>query len=101
MLYVESRKSFKARREKNLFICRVQKKTRGKIISLPSAKRKHSANKYTRQRNIFAECKYLALGKEICLPSVFVWQSAKKQVFFSSDLKTFFCSPHTTCGTPC
>ena len=44
MLYVDSKKSFKVRREKNLFICRVQKKTLGKIISLPSAKEKHSAN---------------------------------------------------------
>ena len=43
MLYVESRKSLKVRREKNLFICRVQK-TLGKIISLPSAKWKHSTN---------------------------------------------------------
>ena len=44
MLYVESRKSFKVRREKNLFICRVPKKTLSKIISLPSAKEKQSAN---------------------------------------------------------
>ena len=43
MLYVESRKSFKVRREKNLFLCRVP-------------------NKYTRQTNFFAEC--------ICLSSV-------------------------------
>ena len=42
MLYVDSRKSFKARNEKNLFICRVQK-TLGKLISLPSAGKKHSA----------------------------------------------------------
>ena len=44
MLYVESRKSFKARKEKNLSICRVPKKTLGKIISLPSTKGKHSTN---------------------------------------------------------
>ena len=43
MLYMDSRKSFKVRREKNLFICRVQK-TLSKIISMPSAKEKHSAN---------------------------------------------------------
>ena len=57
ILYVESRKSFKVRREK-------------KLISLPSAKQIHSANiflcrvpgNYTRQTYFFAE--------RICLPSV-------------------------------
>ena len=44
MLYLGSRKSIKARSEKNLFVCWVPKKTLGKIISLPSAKEKHSAN---------------------------------------------------------
>ena len=56
MLYVESRKSFKVRREKNylftelkkhlanLFLCRVLKKTLGKLISLSSATYGHSAN---------------------------------------------------------
>jgi len=44
MLYVDSRKSFKSEEKKNLFICRVPKKRLGKIISLPSAKEKHSAN---------------------------------------------------------
>ena len=56
-LYVESRKSFKVRREK-------------KLVSSPSAKQIHSAsiflcrvpNIYTRQIYFFAEC--------ICLPSV-------------------------------
>ena len=44
MLYVESRKHFKARsEEKNLFICRVQK-TLGKLISLLSVGKKHSTN---------------------------------------------------------
>ena len=57
MLYVESRKSFKVRREK-------------KLVSLPSAKQIHSTNiflyrvpnNYTRQTYFFNEC--------ICLPSV-------------------------------
>ena len=58
MLYVESRKSFKVRREEK------------KLVSLLSAKQIHSANiflcrvpnNYTRQTYSFAEC--------ICLPSV-------------------------------
>jgi len=58
MLYVESRKSFKVRREK-------------KLISLSSVKQIYLANIflcrvpniYTRQTYLFAEC--------ICLPSVF------------------------------
>ena len=57
MLYVESRKSFKVRREKNEIICRV-----------PS--------NYTRQTYFFAECPPLpsvfgAFAECICLPSVF------------------------------
>ena len=44
MLYVESRKSFKVRREKKLIYLPSAKKTLGKIISLPSTKGKHSAN---------------------------------------------------------
>ena len=57
MLYADSRKNFKVRREKkliylpsakkysvNLFICRMQKKTLDKLISLPSATNGHSAN---------------------------------------------------------
>ena len=44
MLYVESRKSFKVRREKKFIYLSSAKKTLGKIISLPSAKEKHSAN---------------------------------------------------------
>ena len=44
MLYVESRKSFKVRREKKLIYLPSAKKTLGKIISLSSAKGKHSAN---------------------------------------------------------
>ena len=44
MLYVDSRKSFKIRREKKLIYLPSAKKTLGKIISLPSAKEKHSAN---------------------------------------------------------
>ena len=51
MLYMESRKSFKVRREKNLFLCRVP-------------------NKYTRQTHFFAECQIITLGKHISLPSV-------------------------------
>ena len=59
MLYVESRKSFKVRREK-------------KLVSLSSAKQIHSTNiflcpvlnNYTRQTYFFAEC--------ICLLSVFI-----------------------------
>jgi len=44
MLYVESRKSFKVRREKKFIYLSSAKKTLGKIISLPIAKGKHSAN---------------------------------------------------------
>ena len=51
MLYVESRKSLKDRREKNLLFCRVQLKN-------------------TRQKHYFAECKQKTLGKNISLPSV-------------------------------
>ena len=39
MLYVESRKSFKATREKNLLFTECKKKTLGKLISLPSAEK--------------------------------------------------------------
>ena len=44
MLYVESRKSFKVRREKKLIYLPSAKKTLSKIIYLPSPKGKHSAN---------------------------------------------------------
>ena len=44
MSYVDSRKSFKIRREKKLIYLPSAKKTLSKIISLPSAKEKHSAN---------------------------------------------------------
>ena len=43
MLYVESKKSFKVRREKKLIYLPSAKKTLGKLISLPSEK-KHSVN---------------------------------------------------------
>ena len=58
MLYVESRKSFEGKREKIVqALARANKKTLGKIITLPSAITKHSAN------NVFAECHYRTLGK--------------------------------------
>ena len=44
MLYVESRKSFKVRREKKTYLFAECQKTLAKIISLSSAKEKHSAN---------------------------------------------------------
>ena len=44
MLYVESRKSFKVKREKKTYLFAECKKTLDKIISLPSAKGKHSTN---------------------------------------------------------
>ena len=45
MLYMDSRKSFKIRREKKLiYLPSAKTKTLGKIISLPSAKGKHSTN---------------------------------------------------------
>ena len=51
MLYVESRKSFESRRgKKSLVFAESQQKTLGKMITLPSAIAKHSAN------NVFAEC---------------------------------------------
>ena len=64
MLYVESRKSFKVRREKKLIYLPSAKKTLGKPMSLPSAKKKHSAKLFlyrvlkenTRQTYFFAEC---------------------------------------------
>ena len=43
MLYVDSRKSFKARSEKKYLFAEC-KKTLGKLISLTSAEKKHSAN---------------------------------------------------------
>ena len=51
MLYVESRKSFKGRRGKKSFgFAESQHKTLGKMINLPSAIKKYSAN------NVFVEC---------------------------------------------
>ena len=52
MLYVESKKSFKVEREKNLFLYRMP-------------------NKYIRQTYFFTECQIITLDKYICLPSVF------------------------------
>ena len=52
MLYVESRKSFKVRREKKTYLfTECQKKPLGKLSSLPS-KKKHSAKLGTRQRTV-------------------------------------------------
>ena len=51
VLYVEIRKSFEGRRgKKSLGFAESQHKTLGKMINLPSAIKKHSAN------NVFAEC---------------------------------------------
>ena len=44
MWYVESKKSFKIRSEKKTYLFAKCQKTLGKIISLPSAKEKHSAS---------------------------------------------------------
>jgi len=56
--------------------------------TLGKLEKKHSAKLGTRQRNMFAECNCLALGKEICLSSVIIWHSANNFIFFSSDLET-------------
>ena len=64
MLYVGIRKSFEVRRGKILFLCRMSKKTLGKLACSWSAK-KQSTNK------LFAECFFLALGEQASLPSVF------------------------------
>ena len=81
MLYVESRKTFKVRREKNKIICRVP-------------------NSYTRQTYFFAECQTFTLGKHIFLPSaqfcrVFFFQFAECRtllsVFFTALDKGLVC----------
>ena len=70
MLYVESRKSFKARSEKNLFICRVQK-TLGKLISLLSATNGHST-KFLTAGTLTYGCPHGGLLPSVSvLPSVF------------------------------
>ena len=43
MFYVESRKNFKMRQEKFYYFA-VCKKTHGKFITFPCAKKKHTAN---------------------------------------------------------
>ena len=58
ILYVKSRKSLRGRREKILFICRVPKKTLGKLASLPSVR------KITLGKALFAECRKKTLGKQ-------------------------------------
>ena len=68
MLYVVGRKSFKVRREKKLYLCRVPKITHGKLLTLLCAKKKHTTKSLpcvsTRQNMDFAVC--------IFLPCVFV-----------------------------
>ena len=67
MLYVESRKSFKVRREKKLFAeCQIV--TLGKHISLSSARQLHySANIFLCRVPSFAECFFSSLPSvELC-----------------------------------
>jgi len=67
MLYVESRKSFKVRREKKLISLPSAKKTLGKDIV-------YRVQKNTRQTPFFAEC-FFALSIPPCLPSAIILPS--------------------------
>ena len=76
MSYVDSRKSFKVRREKKpYFFAECQKNTR-QTYFFAECKKKHSANlflcrvkKNTRQTYFFAKCRYKTPVKLILLPS--------------------------------
>ena len=65
-----------------------RQKTLGKL------EKKHSTKLGTRQINMFAECNYLALGKEICLPSVIIWHTTKNSFFSLLTLKLFLLSTY-------
>ena len=96
------------------FLSSAAKKILNKIIALGKrgkkhsekfdtrqTRKKHSAKLGTWQRSMFVEYNYLALGKEICLPSVIIWHSTNNFIFFLKWPWNFFYSLHTTCGIPC
>ena len=63
MFYVEIKKNLRLEEEKNIFLCRVQKKTLGKLTYLPSAKKTLGKQALcrvfffsTRQTSRFVEC---------------------------------------------
>ena len=80
MLYVKSRKSFKVRRQKNLLLCRVPKKSTQQTMTLPCVTNKLTANhdfavcfgfavcflEHTRQKSCLTCAREFAHGKLWC-----------------------------------
>ena len=70
MLYVEIRKKkLRLGEEIFLFLCRVPKKTLGKLAFCRVQKKKHSANKLFAECLFFVECIFFDTRQMACLPS--------------------------------